>query len=613
MLCRFFATYCRLLAAGLPLLCRPLPPFGYFGRCLRCRLQYIAAMQEVDALLADVGRGAGSLEHGGVLARLGSWGQSTWDGLSQAAIAAPLNSDLCWLLGLRALQCGNPSAAVELLCRAIAQSPQHTLAQTALGQAMTALDLPAAAVECFTLAITWDPGPGEPFFYRGNALYQLGRWEAAVEDYLQAIARLPALMQAHNNLGLALTRLGRHPLAAVSLSRAVELAPDRAEPHCNLGVALFGAGSLGDAVKSYDRALALDPLYAEAANNRGNALWDLGYEDPQQRVAALASYALAIASKPDYEEAYWNKALALLQTGDYAQGWALYEWRWKRQAFAPIIRNFDCPIWLGKESLQDKTVVLHGEQGLGDSIQFSRYAALVQQLGARVVLEVDGSLVALLGNLKGPKQVVARGTALPKADFHCPLLSLPLAFQTTVDTIPASGAYLLPDLERIAVWSVRLGPKRAPRIGLVWSGDPAHRNDHNRSLKLKTLLAHLPMGYEYISLQKDIRENDRTDLAARSDIRDMGHALTDFTETAAACVEMDLLITVDTSFAHLSAALGKPTWILLPVQSDWRWLLDREDSPWYDSARLFRQNTMGDWHTVLARMAQAIRTALPLS
>jgi tetratricopeptide (TPR) repeat protein len=516
-------------------------------------------------------------------------------------------------LGLRALQCGNPSAAVELLCRAIAQSPQHTLAQTALGQAMTALDLPAAAVECFTLAITWDPGPGEPFFYRGNALYQLGRWEAAVEDYLQAIARLPALMQAHNNLGLALTRLGRHPLAAVSLSRAVELAPDRAEPHCNLGVALFGAGSLGDAVKSYDRALALDPLYAEAANNRGNALWDLGYEDPQQRVAALASYALAIASKPDYEEAYWNNALALLQTGDYAQGWALYEWRWKRQAFTPIIRNFDCPLWLGKESLQDKTVVLHGEQGLGDSIQFSRYAALAQQLGARVVLEVDGSLVALLGSLKGPKQVVARGTALPKADFHCPLLSLPLAFQTTVDTIPASGAYLLPDLERIAVWSVRLGPKRAPRIGLVWSGDPAHRNDHNRSLKLKTLLAHLPMGYEYISLQKDIRENDRTDLAARSDIRDMGHALTDFAETAAACVEMDLLITVDTSFAHLSAALGKPTWILLPVQSDWRWLLDREDSPWYDSARLFRQNTMGDWHTVLARMAQAICTALPLS
>jgi hypothetical protein len=419
-------------------------------------------------------------------------------------------------------------------------------------------------------------------------------------------------MQAHNNLGLALTRLGHHPLAAVSLSRAVELAPDRAEPHCNLGVALYGAGRLQEAVDHYDCALALDPVYAEAANNRGNALWDLGHGDPEQRVAALASFAQAIASKPDYEEAYWNKALALLQTGDYAQGWALYEWRWKRRAFTPILRNFDCPLWLGQESLLDKTIVLHGEQGFGDSIQFCRYATLVEQWGAHVVLEVDASLVTLLGSLQGPEQVIARGTALPKADFHCPLLSLPLAFQTTVDTIPASGGYLLPDPERVAGWGVRLGPRRAPRIGLVWSGDPAHRNDRNRSLTLKTLLAYLPMGYEYISLQKDIRESDRADLAERSDIRDMGQGLTEFAETAAACVEMDLLITVDTSFAHLSAALGKPTWILLPVQSDWRWLLDREDSPWYNSARLFRQQTPGDWHTALTRMACALEIDLPL-
>jgi len=343
-------------------------------------------MQEVDALLADVGADAGPLEHGEVLARLGSWPQSTWDGLSRASIAAPLNGDFCWLLGLRALQCGHSAEAVELLCQAIALCPDHALAQTALGQAMAALDLPAAAIECFTLAIKWDPNLGEPFFYRGNTLYQLGRWEPASDDYRQAIARRPGLMQAHNNLGLALTRLGRHPLAVESLSRAVELAPDRAEPHCNLGVALYGAGRLREALGSYDRALALDPHYAEAANNRGNALWDLGYGDPEQRMTALDSYELAIALKPDYEEAYWNKALALLQTGDYAQGWALHERRWKRRAFAAIIRNFDCPLWLGQESLRNKTILLHGEQGLGDSIQFCRYAALVQQLGARVVL-----------------------------------------------------------------------------------------------------------------------------------------------------------------------------------------------------------------------------------
>jgi len=570
-------------------------------------------MQEVDALLADVGGDAGPLEHGEALARMGGWPQSTWDRLSEAAIAAPLNGDFCWLLGLRALQCGNSAEAVELLCQAIAQCPDHALAQTALGQAMAALDLPAAAIECFTLAIKWNPDLGEPFFYRGNTLYQLGRWEPASDDYRQAIARRPALMQAHNNLGLALTRLGRHHLAVESLSRAVELAPDRAEPHCNLGVALYGAGRLREAIGCYNRALALDPLYAEAANNRGNALWDLGYEDPGQRITALHNYEMAIALKPDYEEAYWNKALALLQTGDYAHGWVLHEWRWKRRAFAPIVRNFDCPLWLGQESLQYKTILLHGEQGLGDSIQFCRYAALVQELGARVVLEVDASLVGLLGSLQGPEQVIARGTGLPPTDFHCPLLSLPLAFKTTLDTVPASDDYLRPDPERLVEWGWRLGPKRAPRVGLVWSGDPAHRNDHKRSLPLKTLLAYLPNGYEYISLQKDVRESDRADLAARTDIRDMGQALADFSETAAACAEMDLLITVDTSFAHLSAALGKPTWILLAAPSDWRWLLDREDSPWYNSARLFRQLSPGDWHTALTQVACTLVIDLPRS
>ena len=570
-------------------------------------------MQEVDALLADMGGDAGSLEHGEVLARVGNWPQSTWDALARAAIAAPTNGDFLWLLGLQALQCGNSAGAVELLCQAIAQCPQHALAQTALGQAMAALDLPAAAIECFALAIKWNPDLGEPFFYRGNALYQLGRWEAAIDDYRQAISRRPALMQAHNNLGLALTRQGRYPLAVENLSRAVELDPDRAEPHCNLGVALYGAGRLREAVDSYDRALALEPQYAEAANNRGNALWDLGYEYPERRVAAWASYELAIASKPDYEEAYWNKALALLQTGDCARGWALYEWRWKRRAFAPIVRKFDSPLWLGQESLQNKTIVLHGEQGLGDSIQFCRYAVLVQELGARVVLEVDASLVALLSSLQGPHEVIARGAALPLADFHCPMLSLPLAFHTDLSNIPLKSAYLAPQPARLIQWRQLLGPKHAPRVGLVWSGDPAHRNDHNRSLPLKTLLAYLPLGYEYISLQKNVRDSDRADLSTRPDISDMGYALTDFSETAAACAEMDLLITVDTSFAHLSGALGKPTWILLSAPSDWRWLLDREDSPWYDSARLFRQQTPGDWHTVLTRVARALQSDWPLT
>ena len=246
--------------------------------------------------------------------------------------------------------------------------------------------------------------------------------------------------------------------------------------------------------------------------------------------------------------------------------------------------------------------MLHAEQGLGDTIQFCRYAAHVAQLGARVVLEVQAPLVSLLSSLNGVAEVVARGDALPPFDLHCSLLSLPLAFKTTLADIPSAAGYLAAPSAKVGVWRERLGAPERPRIGLVWSGNANHKNDRNRSIALATLLAHLPRGADYVSLQKDVSADDAALMAANPQVRHFGEHLGDFADTAALASLMDLVISVDTSVAHLAGALGRPVWILLPVNPDWRWLLDREGTPWYDAATLYRQKAPGDWQGVLERV-----------
>ena len=310
-----------------------------------------------------------------------------------------------------------------------------------------------------------------------------------------------------------------------------------------------------------------------------------------------------LALKPGYAEACWNKSLALLVTGDFKPGWELYEWRWKAETLTTVYeRLFSQPLWLGKDPLAGKTILLHSEQGMGDTIQFCRYARLVAGLGARVILEIDASLVGLFQNLEGADLVIARGTPLPPFDCHCPLMSLPLAFRTDLETIPAAVPYLEVGKDRLAKWGARLGEKRAPRVGLVWSGRVLHKNDHNRSLGLAELISHLPAGCQYLSLQKEIRDMDRPVLASHGGILHFEDELVDFGDTAALCELMDVVVSVDTSVAHLAGALGRPVWILLPYMPDWRWLLDRADSPWYPSARLYRQERTGEWSGVLERV-----------
>jgi hypothetical protein len=399
-----------------------------------------------------------------------------------------------------------------------------------------------------------------------------------------------------NNVGLTLYAQGSYADALKNLVSALELEPHNPIVYNNLGVCYFSLDQFESALQSYLRAISLDPSYVEAHNNLGNALVKLF-----QIEEAITSYDQALAVDSSYVEAYWNKALALLQLGRFSEGWVLHESRWAKPSFQPIVRNFAQPIWDGSFSVADKTLLLHAEQGLGDTLQFVRYVEMVQSLGARLVVEVQAPLAPLLEGLEGVT-LVKQGDPLPPFECHCPLMSLPLAFQTTLSSIPSAVPYLKPSSEKERFWAEKLGSTSGLRVGLVWSGDPRHQNDKNRSIPLAELMAALPPGCAYVSLQSEIRDSDRQALDDCDRLVHFGSELTDFSDTAALCAQMDLVVCVDTSVAHLSGALGKPTFLLLPYNPDWRWLLNRTDSPWYPTMQLYRQAQLGSWQSALEKV-----------
>jgi Tfp pilus assembly protein PilF len=446
-----------------------------------------------------------------------------------------------------------------------------------------------------------------------EALNSLGIMTAQAQDFHRAVQLFdqaieidPDRAAVHCNRGLALQELRHWEAALASYDRAIALQVDFAEAYFNRGNLLKEIGQWEAALKNYDHAIALRVDFADAYANRGVVLNDL-----KQLDAALASYDRAIALEPGDVMAYCNKSFTLLLKGDFARGWPLYEWRWKLGAAGSEAARVAAPLWLGGEDLAGKTILLRAEQGLGDTLQFCRYVKPMADLGAWVILEVQAPLVNLLADLEGVAQLVTQGgsseNALPKVDYYCPLMSLPLACKTCLDTIPASTPYLKSDAAKVADWRVRLGAHTAPRIGLVWSGSATNKNDRHRSLPLAELIRHLPEEFHYVSLQKDLRPADAETLRATPALLNPVDELYDFSDTAALCECLDLVISVDTSVAHLSAALGRPTWILLPFSPAWRWLLNRDDSPWYGSVKLFRQDARGDWHGVLQRMAAHLR------
>jgi hypothetical protein len=429
-------------------------------------------------------------------------------------------------------------------------------------------------------------------------------FQRAIQLYDQAIALNPSHAEAYYKRGNALRNLGRLDAALASYNHAIERKPDYAYAYCNRGVVQQSLGLTTAALSSYDQAIALEATDAMSHYNRALLLQDCSRWDE-----VLAGYNRAVSIDPGFADAQYNRSLALLFLGDFESGWRSYEWRWKNARRLSIgePRNFTQPLWLGEESIAGKRLLLYSEGGLGDTLQFCRYAALIAAQDATVLLEVQAPLLGLLANLEGVSHLIAAGSALPLFDYQCPLMSLPLAFKTTLDTIPAAPKYLHSDATEVARWRTRLGERSRPRVGLVWSGNPNNSIDQRRSIRLADWVAHLPPEFEYFCLQKDVREADRAALISSPFIVTFDDDLLDFVNTAALCECMDVVISVDTSLAHLSGALGQRTWVLLPFNPDWRWLLGRDDSPWYPTARLYRQKAVGDWNAVFARIAADLR------
>jgi tetratricopeptide (TPR) repeat protein len=584
----------------------------------------------------------------------------------QALSRQPKNFDALHLLGVLMHQRGKSSEALELIGEALKANALSAAALSNRAIVLAALGKSDEASASYDEAIALKPDYAEALNGRGNLLVKLGRAENALKSYEQTLEIDPRNLDALTNAATVLRLLGRDSDAAGGYMRALAVNPNRAEIWTALGNTFCLLQRYEDALTSFDRALALNPRSAEILSNRGNALWQLrrasealtsfdaalalkpdaaeihnnrgnALLDLNRPDEALASFDRALALRPDYTEAlvhranalrdlnrsqdaiascdaalaidpelaeaHWNKSLEQLLLGDFAQGFDSYEWRWKRAGNAP--RDFGVPQWRG-ENVSGKTVLLHAEQGFGDTIQFVRYVPMLAARGAKIVLEVPDSLRPLLGETDGVIAILSRGQPYPTIDLHCPLMSLPLAFGTTPEAVPASMPYLRAPADRIDAWRAKLPASGKLRVGLVWSGKPSHRNDHNRSIAFARLAPLLAQdSVNFVSLQREVRDTDKTALSTSAVLRpDLDSA--DFADTAAIIETLDLVIAVDTAVAHLSGARGKPLWLLLPFSPDWRWMLDRDDSPWYPAARLFRQPRIADWGSVIARLRETL-------
>jgi Flp pilus assembly protein TadD len=487
--------------------------------------------------------------------------------------------------------------------RALAVQPAYAVALLNRGGVLVELKRFDEALVSYEQALAIQPDHAEALCNRGIVLNELKQPQAALASYDRALALGVNSAELHYNRGRALLALKQVDEALATFERALELSPDDALAHSGRGVALHQLGRLEEALASHERAAALQPDSAITHSNRGLALYYLKRLDE-----AAACYERALALQPDVPDAHYNEAHYRLLTGDLPLGWEKLESRWKIEPVKSNRREFTQPHWSGSQDIAGKTVLLHTADGFGDTIQFCRYAPLVAARGARVIVEVLKPQQQLMRSLAGVTQVVAWGEALPDFDLHCTFLSLPRAFRTQLATIPCETPYLRADASTAERWNARLGPRDRPRIGLAWSGNPIHHDDRNRSVGLRPFLPLLAgIDATFVSLHRDVRAADAAVLAERSDVRHFGEELKDYADTAALIANLDLVISVDTSVAHLAGALAKPVWILLPFLPDWRWLLDRDDSPWYPTARLFRQDSTRAWDGVIARVRAALQ------
>lgn len=480
------------------------------------------------------------------------------------------------------------------------QSPGHAGALRMLGRIALRNRRPARAVAFLERAIAARPRMPAAHADLGIALERMGRREAAIESFKRALALDPTLPRAHAHLTTALVRAGRYADAESACSTALGVLPESDVLLNNRAASRIHQGRPEAALPDIERALGINPRNFGALKNRGAALQAAGRDEE-----AIDWCNRALGQHPDEAGPHLNRGIALLRQGRLVQGFEDYEWRWRTTGSGMgRNRHASIPQWSG-EPLAGKRILLHAEQGLGDSIQFMRYVPLVAEQAAETVLQLPHALVGLArDSLDTRVRVVAGNPQDFVPDLQCPMMSLARAFRTDLDSIPAAIPYLRSDPERVRRHAARLGAGR--KIGVVWAGSKAHHNDANRSLPLESLLPLLAQDLDFVCLQKEISATDRAGLAPLRNLTLLDDALDTFADTAAVMELLDLVISVDTSVAHLAGALGRPLWLLLPQVADWRWLTGRDDSPWYPGARLFRQTAPGDWDGLVGRLKREL-------
>ncbi len=523
--------------------------------------------------------------------------------------------DALHLSGVIALQKGDAAKAVELIGKAIKSDRKQQAAFSNRAAAYLALDNPKAALADLDQAIALSPTQAEAHYNRAKALMALARNDEALKAFDRALALNPRYVDAHVTRGTLFAERGDHQEALACADRGLALDDRKFEAHFNRAHALAALGRETEAIAGYNAALSLQPGHVQALNNRGNVQQHLNrYE------LALADYVRAAEIDPEYPRSYVNGALCLFALGRFAEAWPVYEWRFRTPELAPIVQGIAEPRWTG-EPLAGKSILLIGEQGLGDILHFSRFAPVLAKMGADVRLKVPASLVRLLSGLDGVSAVYADHQPHPAADFYCPLLSVPLALGTTAATIP-SAPYLRAEPEKAAAWAARLAGRPGVKVGVVWAGS-AQKNLPStlsmgtlRSLPLAAFapLAKLP-GITWVSLQKGEQRNELTAAKAAGwggpEILDLTDDIGDFADTAALVANLDLVISCDTSVVHLAGGMGKPVWILNRAHGCWRYPVGRDDSPWYPTARVFHQATPGAWDAVIADVARALAFFTP--
>ncbi|MDP8566890.1 tetratricopeptide repeat protein [Methylophilus aquaticus] len=535
---------------------------------------------------------------------------------------------------------GNLADALKDYDQAVALKPNYANAYNNRGNLLKELRRYDQAILSYAHALKSNPRHAEAYFNRGVILKELKKYPEAISDFDQAISLKSNYVDAYNNCGNALIELRKFEDALSYFQKAIQLNPDYAYAYNGQGNVLMELKRFDEALLSYEKAIALNTNSSDALNGKSNALQALnrfddaitGYEeaialDPasadtyanrglalqslEKLDEAIQSFDKAIALNPEIADPYWNKALLKILMGEYEEGWRLYEYRRHRKGQKEAYPVYEQPLWLGQVPLHNKVLYIYPEQGLGDFIQFCRYVPLVEKLGGKVILSVPAPLYSIVKAMGLNAKIVKKDEKIDAFDLHCPIMSLPLAFKTSLENVPNAVPYFYADQAKKRDWEQKCPvTSKTLQVGLVWSGSAAHKKDHDRSIPLEKLQPLFSLPIAFYSLQKEVKEQDMAGLHGLKQLHQYQDEFVDFSDTAALVDCLDLIITVDTSVAHLAGAMAKKVWILISYLPDYRWMLNRDDSPWYPTATLFRQQNVGDWDRVINEVKHALEKLL---